>query len=388
MIELQRKLRYSLYSVFGAALLVGCGTADATDRGAGDNTAVTIAVAWPWHARQELRYAEGLQLAVDEINAAGGVKNRPIRLRREDDSASVNQGRLLAERLVRDKSVVAVIGHLQSYVTIPAAAIYEMAGVVLLAPAATDVELTKRGYTHVFRATFVDPDIGAQMADYARTRGYRRVAILYVRTDYGRALANAFDERAADKGMTVAVRQSYDPNEHVQDGFATLMGGWGRLELDAIFLAGEVPLAGRLIAGIRAAGLTIPILGGDAMSSPALIESGGKATEGTVVAAIFHPDVPTPEVSRFVQAFRQHYGMDPDPSSALGYDAVHVLADAMKRARSFSGADIAAALHATSDLRGVTGRFKFAPSGDLIGRKIVRLVVRNGQFQYLPDETL
>ena len=112
MIELRRKLRYSVYSVFGGALLVGCGDAAATDRGAGDNTAVTIAVAWPWHARQELRYAEGLQLAVDEINAAGGVKNRPIRLRREDDSASVNQGRLLAERLARDKSVVAVIGHL------------------------------------------------------------------------------------------------------------------------------------------------------------------------------------------------------------------------------------------------------------------------------------
>jgi branched-chain amino acid transport system substrate-binding protein len=284
--------------------------------------------------------------------------------------------------------VVAVIGHLQSYVTVPAAAIYEMAGVVLLAPTATDVELTKRGYTHVFRASFVDPEIGAQMADYVRKRGYKRVAILYVRTDYGRALANAFDERIADHGMTVAARQSYDPNEVVPDGFGTLMEAWGRLELDAIFLAGEVPLAGQLIAGIRAAGLKIPILGGDAMSSPALIEGGGKATEGTVVAAIFHPDVPTPEVSRFVQQFRQRYGMDPDPSSALGYDAVHVLADAMTRARSLSGDDVATALHATHYLRGVTGPFIFGPSGDLIGRKIVKLIVKNGQFHYLPDEAL
>ena len=299
----------------------------------------------------------------------------------------MNQGRLLAERLAADKSVAAVIGHLQSYVTVPAAAIYEMAGVVLLAPAATDVELTKRGYTHVFRATFVDPEIGAQMADYARKRGYKRVAILYVRTDYGRALANAFEERAADNGTTVAARQSYDPNEVViQGGLDVVMESWKRLELDAIFLAGEVPLAGRLIAGIRAAGVTIPILGGDAMSSPALIEGGGKATEGTVVAAIFHPDVPTTEVSRFVQKFHQRYGMDPDPSSALGYDAVHVLADAMKRARSLSGADIAVALHATRDLRGVTGPFTFNASGDLIGRKIVKLVVKSGQFRYLPDE--
>jgi branched-chain amino acid transport system substrate-binding protein len=130
----------------------------------------------------------------------------------------------------------------------------------------------------------------------------------------------------------------------------------------------------------------IPVLGGDAMSSPALMEAGGKATEGTVVAASFHPDVPAAEVRSFVEKFRERYGVDPDPSSALGYDAVHILADAMRRAKSLTGADVAAALHETRGLPGVTGQFTFSASGDLIGRKIVKLVVENGRFRYLPDQ--
>ena len=392
----RRALRASLLAGAAAAIagLAGCREApganadaglgmDSARRGAGTGD-ITVAVVWPWQARGELLYGQGLDLAVEEINAAGGIGGRKIRLLREDDGESVNQGRLIAKRIASNPDVVAVIGHLQSYVTVPAAAIYDVAGLVLISPVGTDVALTSNGYTRVFRAIFTDREAGAQMADYAHERGYRRVAIYYVRTEYGRALANAFEERAASHAIAIVARESYDPGQSVADGaLERVFGQWAGLELDAIFLAGEVPLAGQIIAAIRAAGIDVPILGGDAMSSPALIQEAGPAAEGTVVAASFHPDMPSPEVRSFVERFRQRYGTDPDPASALGYDAVRVLAAAMRQARSLTPDDIAAALHSMRDFPGVTGPFTFDDAGNLVGRRIVTLVVRDGRFHYL-----
>ena len=138
-------------------------------RGEGD---IVIGVAWPWAARREVRYGEGLDMAVAEINAAGGVGGRRIVLEREDDHESVDEGELVAQRLANDPNVVAVIGHLQSYVSVPASAIYDLSGILMIAPTATDPELTAHGYSRVFRATFTDAEVGRQMAEYAARQGY------------------------------------------------------------------------------------------------------------------------------------------------------------------------------------------------------------------------
>ena len=111
-------------------------------------------------------------------------------------------------------------------------------------------------------------------------------------------------------GLQVPVRQSYEPNDPASDGsFGPVLRGWRDIGLDAIFLAGEVPSAAHVIVAAREQGLTIPILGGDAMSSPELISVGGAAAEGTVVATAFHPDEPRPEVRRFTVAFEKRFGV-------------------------------------------------------------------------------
>lgn len=374
--------------LLAATILTGCGAPSIAEQrathAARDTGAIVVAVAWPWEARSTLHYAEGLEFARNEINAAGGIRGRRLELLRVDDGESVNQGRIVAARIARDPRILAVIGHLQSYVTVPAAAVYDQAGLPLLAPVATDPALTARGYDRVFRLTFTDNETGSQMADFAAHRGYRRIAIYYVRTDYGRTLANAFEQRAADLGIAIVARRSYDASQRLGErAFDAVLREWSELDLDAIFLASGVPTAGELIREIRRAGITAPILGGDAMSSPALIRTAGPAADGTVVAASFHPDQPTPEARKFARAFRARYGIAPDPASALGYDAVRLLAHAMEHARSLAPADIARALHDVHDWRGVTGPFTFDSAGNLIGRDIVRLVVQDGQFRYL-----
>ena len=353
------------------------------ERGVGN---IIIGVAWPWAARREVRYAEGLEMAVDEINSAGGVRGRHIALRKEDDHESVDEGELVAQRLANDPDVVAVIGHLQSYVSVPASAIYDLSGLLMVAPTATDPELTAHGYPRVFRATFTDAEVGRQMAELAARRGYERIGIYYIRSDYGRNLANAFEERANDLGLSIPVRQSYEPSgPSGGDSFGPVMRSWADAGLDAIFLAGEVPSAARAIVAAREQGITLPILGGDAMSSPELISVAGSAAEGTVVATAFHPDEPRPEVRRFTAAFEARYGVAPDAGSALGYDAVHLLADAIERAGSAIPDSVAGELHALHEWRGVTGEFTFDDAGNLVDRPIAKMIVRDGKFVYLPD---
>ena len=347
---------------------------------------VTIATAWPWESRTTLLYGQGLQMAVDEINAAGGVLGRPLTVLREDDRESVDQGRLVAGRLARNDDVVAVIGHMQSYVSLSAAAIYDLFGIVHLAPTATDPRLTQQGYRRLFRMTFTDRETGAQMADFAAAQGYDRLAIYYIRNAYGQSLANAFEERALERGVGIADRQSYDPNAVGGDRALTdILASWRDLNLQAIFIAGEPLQAAVMIRAAREREIDVPVLGGDALGTADFVSLGGSAVEGTVIAAAFHPGDEREDVRRFSVAFRQRYDRLPDASAALAYDAVRLLAHGMTRAGSIDPDGVADALRATAGWRGVTGLVSFTDDGELVERAIGKVVVRNGQLAWLDD---
>ena len=349
---------------------------------------VTIAAPWPWESRSTLLYGQGLQMAVDEVNAAGGVLGRPLTVLREDDHESVDRGRLVAQRLAQNNDVVAVIGHMQSYVSLPAAAIYDLSGLVHLAPTATDPRLTEQGYRRLFRMTFTDREIGAQMADYAASQGYDRVAIYYIRNAYGRGLANAFEERALELGIGIADRQSYDPNTLAGDRALTgILSSWRDLDLRAVFIAGEPRQAAAMIRAARDSDVVVPVLGGDALGTSRFVSLGGPAAEGTVIAAVFHPADEREEVQRFSRAFRQRYGVLPDVSAALGYDAVRLLVHGITQAGSIDPDAVSAALRATAGWRGVTGPIGFADDGDLVERVVGKVVVREGQLAWLGDAT-
>jgi branched-chain amino acid transport system substrate-binding protein len=377
--------------VVAGLMLAACGRGvrepaqERVRRAAGGSGDLVVAAAWPWELRQEIRYGEGLQLAVDEVNAGGGINGRRLRLARYDDRETIGEGLLVAQKIAADPDVVAVIGHLQSYVTVQAAAVYSRAGLLLVAPTATDPQLTAAGLKRVFRATFTDGSTGHQLADFAARRGWRKIAICYIRNDYGRNVANAFEARAAQEGLVVQARSSYDPSENVSERtFDQIVSEWKMLEIDAIVVAGEVPSAAILVAQVRRSGIGVPILGSDAMSSPGLMAVAGAAAEGMIVASFFHEAEPRPEIGRFKAAFTRRYGVPPDAGSALGYDCVHLIAQAMRQGPTPAPDDIAAALHASPGWQGVTGAFKFDEAGDLVAKSVTLSVVRNGRFEYVP----
>jgi len=345
---------------------------------------VLIGAAWPWKARANLLYAQGMEMAVDEVNKAAGIRGRQMRIIKVDDDETLDRGRAVAQQIAANPDVVAVIGHLESFITVPAAAIYDLAGVLLVAPTSTDPALTEQGYKLVFRTTFTDKQVGSHMAAVSLARGYRRIAIYYMRDRYGRSLANAFEETCRAGGSEVMDRQSYDPSEGANPRqIDQLVASWKDRGLDAIFIAGEAPQAALVMAAAKRHGLTVPVLGGDALGTPELFSSDPRAVDGVTLVSPFHPDEPRAEVRRFDSMFQARFAQRPDTAAALGYDAVRVLAEGMRKAPSTAPDDIAAALRATADWPGVTGTFAFSASGDLRNHPLVTVAARNGRFVFV-----
>lgn len=348
---------------------------------------IVIGMPWPWEMAKQTRYKDGVALALEEVNAGGGIGGHRLRLMQVDDRGSVDSGRVVAQRLTQDHSVVAIVGHLQSFVTMPAAAIYDLAGIPLVAPFATDPQLTSLGYKNVFRTTFTDIEAGQQLADYAAKRGYKRAAIYYIRTAYGRILANAFEERATERGITTVARQSYDGGSStVEQSVDGTLRAWKNLQFDVVFLAGEPEQAASFIASARRRGIQAAVIGGDALGVTPFLTMAGHELDGTVVASVFHPDSPRAATRTFAAKFKARFGTVPDPAAAQGYDAVRLLAEAIRRAGSASPDKVATALHGLRAWSGATGDVTFDQHGDIVGSVVTKMIVRDGHFEYLPDD--
>ena len=347
--------------------------ADRARRSTGD---ILIAVAWPFSVSQD-GARNGIEMAVEEVNAAGGVLGRDLRVAAwADDHGSAEEGSAVAQRIADNPDVVAVIGHGSSPVSIPASAIYQFAGILMMSPASTSPRLTRQEFDLVFSNIPSDEVIGRQMADFVYHQGYRQMVILAAKDAYGRGLANVVE----GSGRIIIVdRQSYLDDS----SFSQILENWKHLNFEAIFIAGSTPPAAEFIRQARAAGINVPIYGGDGLDSGELTTLGGEAAEGTVFASPFDPDDGRPEVQKFAAAFKSKYGGPPDAWAAQAYDEVKLLAYAMNQAGSTVPGDVARVLHQTRDWPGVTGTHTFDENGAVINKPIVLKVVRNGQFEFL-----
>lgn len=352
---------------------------------AGATGELLIAVVWPLQS-SKATMVDGIKLAVEEINLGGGLLGgRRINILLKDDAASLTAGRLAAQEIADNLDVAAVIGHLNSYIAAPASQIYERAGMVMITPGASVQKITDKGGPLTFRSLPGNRDQGRQIGDYAATQGYKNVAIYYIKNDYGVDLANYFEQRAHELGIGVADRRSYNMGG---DNHGALLAEWAAfLKTDAIFLIGSLPESAEILREARSAGLSVPVFGGAGLDSPELIERGGESVEGTVVFSLFNMGDPRPEVRAFGERYKKKYGMLPDSTAAQGYDTMKLLAQAMISAQSAVPARVAAALRATKNWQGVTGTHTYNEKGDLVSKRLAKVVVRDGKFVYF-DTTL
>jgi branched-chain amino acid transport system substrate-binding protein len=338
---------------------------------------IVIGAVWPWNGGKGQLW-QGIELAVEEINTNGGLLKRKLRIVKEDDESSLAKGRLIAQQFAETPDMVAVIGHLNSYIALPASHIYQSAGLLYLTPGASSYQLNEQGYPLVFRNIPSTRSIALQMADYLAGRGLRRIAVYYVKDKSSQNMVNFFEQHAQELDMTVVDRRSF---AHGSRDFANTIQNWKDLyRFDAIFLAANMPEGAHFIAQARKMGLTVPIICGDGLDTPALVDAAGSAAEGVVVPNNFARDDDLPAYHRFNDHYTRKYGTPPHTYAALGYDAIHLIAQAIRQANSSAPEKAAAALRATRQWQGASGEFSFDEKGDIPDKKIGVKVVRGGQF--------
>lgn len=346
---------------------------------------IIVGAAAPWSSIDVLLW-NGIELAMTEINDGGGILGRRLQIIKRDDEGSVEKGIKIAQEFSENPDFVAVIGHYQSFVTIPASVVYQYYGILLLSTAAMNPGLTREGFSLIFRTVPDDNAFGRRLAAFCASRGYNGIVVYHDGDEDGRDLADGFETAAKMVGVTVVDRQGYDPYTSKED-FRKILDRWQQnFSFDAIFLAGRLPRAAVFINTAREKGVQTPIIGGLAMDRKALLKMLSKKIGNVFVPTTFNPNSDEKKIQRFVQAFKKRYNKIPDSLAAQGYDTVHMLAYAIKKAQSTSPPEIARALYSAQGFEGLTGDFRFNAQGDCTNSQINIKVVKNGRFEYLPSE--
>ncbi len=342
---------------------------------------IVIGAVWPFSGGKGELW-EGIALATEEINAGGGVLKRKLRIVKKDDESSLAKGRLIAQQFAENRDMVAVIGHLNSYIALPASNIYQAAGLIYLTPGAASYKINNQGFDMTFRSLPSNRSIGGRMADDMAAQGHQRVAIYYVKDTNSQDMANYFEQRARELGLTIVDRRSYINGSR---DFSTVIQNWKDIyQFDGLFLASTMPESGYFIAQARKMGFDVPIFGSEGIDSDWLMEVAGAAAEGVRLPEFVVRDDTLPAYRHFSQLFAQKYGRPASAIAAQGYDSVHLLAQAISKAGSSVPDRVAQELHATKNWMGATGEYSFDPKGDIPTKKIAIKVVRDGKFEAAP----
>ncbi|MDD4856763.1 MAG: ABC transporter substrate-binding protein [Candidatus Krumholzibacteria bacterium] len=321
----------------------------------------------------------GLMMAVDEINAAGGVLGKKIHLLTEDTQSRPEEAATAVTKLITRDRVKAVIGEVSSSRSLAAAPICQANGVPMVSNASTNPEVTKKG-DYIFRVCYIDPFQGEVMARFAfSTLGIRKAAILKdIKNDYSVGLAQYFEETFQKLGGEIIATQAYSEGDI---DFKAQLTALKATEPEAVIVPGYYTEAALIVKQARELNMTMPFVGGDGWDSAKLVEIGGASMNNTYYSTAYSADDPDSVVQNFVHKYTARYDDKPDAFAALGYDAGLILFDAVKRAGSTEGAKIRDALTATRDFRGVTGTITI--DSDRNARKpIVIIAVVNGEMTY------
>lgn len=344
----------------------------------GREASIRIGLAGPFSEARGVSMRVAAELAVQEINAAGGVRGRPVELVMLDDSGTAEGAVAAARQLVADPSVRAVVGHLTSGATLAAAPVYGGANpVVVISPSASSPLVTDAG-PWVFRVCPTDALHGARLAEWARERlAAGRAAVLYINDDYGRGVRDIFVNVFTRAGGDVVTSDPYlDDLPSFRPYLERLQRRGGA---DVLLIAGTRAGGTRILATRDSLGLALPILGGDGLAG---IEELGAAADGIFISTAYLPDQAGGANAAFVEVYRRVSGdRAPDHRGAGAYDAVQLIARALtvagpdrRRVRDY----LAGVGTTHPAFEGVTGRIAFDEHGDVPDKPIAVGVVRGG----------
>lgn len=321
----------------------------------------------------------GVRIAAEEINAAGGVLGRKIRLIVEDDQGRAEEAASVVTKLITSDNVVALIGENSSNQSLAAAPIAQANGVPMISPSSTNPAVTEKG-EFIFRVCFTDPYQGKALATFVRQNLKLDTAAILVdkKNDYSVGLASVFREHFEKAGGKIVAEQSYSGGD---TEFRPQLTAIKSAKPQAVFIPGFYTEVGQIAIQARDLGINVPLVGGDGWDSPVVIQIGGKAIEGSYFSDHYFVGDTRPVVQKFVAEYEKRHGKKPEATAALGYDALKIWAAAAQRANTLDKKAVRDQIARTKEYEGVSGRTTIGP--DRNPQKPVAMIkIENGQMNF------
>jgi len=321
----------------------------------------------------------GVEMAADEINKAGGINGRQIQIITEDDQGEPNKAATVVTKLINQDKVQALLGEVASSNSLAAAPKAQEAKVPMISPSSTNPAVTQVG-DYIFRVCFIDPFQGEVMAKFsANNLKAKRAAILYdFNSDYSRGLYQFFKRSFTSLGGQIVSEQSYTQGDRDFSGQLTAIRS---ANPEVIYVPGYYGEVGVISNQTKQLGIKAPLLGGDGWDAPQLWQLGGASLNGNYISNHYSVDDPSPAIQKFVADYKGRYGILPDALAALGYDSMKVLGDAVKRAGTTESAKLRDAIGQTKNFPGVTGLITIDQNRNAVKPAVV-LKLQNGKFVY------
>ncbi|WP_144113995.1 ABC transporter substrate-binding protein [Paraburkholderia sp. BCC1886] len=331
---------------------------------------------------QDAQYGEqwkrGFDLALEQINGNGGINGHPLAYDFEDSRSDPRQAVSIAQKFVDDKRILIELGDLSSGASMAASPVYQRAQLVQFGFTNSHPDFTKGG-DYMWSTAISQAEEQPLLARYVtKGLGFRKIAVLYLNTDWGRTSKDIFAKAATGDGAQVVAAEAYQPNE--KDFRATLTRVRSE-NPDSIVLISYYSDGAQIVRQARAAGVTTPIAAVGSVYSPKFLDLGGPAVNGVYTESNFFPGDPRPEVQSFVQRYRAKYGAEPDTFAARAYDAMILAGEVIRR----YGPNRVAVHDGFAKIDNVPsvifGKFRFDPQTRRVaGAKNLELVVKDGQF--------
>ena len=323
---------------------------------------------------------KGTALAIEEINAAGGVLGKKLKLITEDDQSQAGQPATIARKLISQDKAVAILGEVASSKSLEAAPICQQNKIPMISPASTNPKVTEVG-DYIFRVCFIDPFQGTVMSKFAQSKGWKNVAVLTdVKQDYSVGLAEFFIKDFKESGGQIVKEQKYSTGDK---DFKPQLTSIKAAKPDAIFVPGYYAEVSLIAKQARLLGIKAPLLGGDGWVGDSLLKVAGNALDGSFFSCHFSSADKSPVVQGFVEKFKaKHNGETPDDMAALGYDSAMILADAIKRAGSTEPEKLRDAIATTKEHQGITGKITLDEHRNA-NKPAVILTIGNGGFDFV-----
>lgn len=385
--------RITIASALAAVVLAACGAPAATPAPAADQKApaaeqkasaepIIIGVSGPLtgqNARYGEQWKKGFDLALEEINGAGGVDGRKVEYVFEDSQSDPKQSVVVAQKFVADPRIIVEIGDFSSGASMAASKIYERGGLVQFGMTNSHPDFTKGGGEYTWSNSSTQSQLSPALAELAvATVGLKKPAVLYLNTDWGKTTYQLFEEKAKSLGAEIVANEAYLPEEK---DFKSALTRVRDANPDGLILISYQADGALIVQQLEGAGLKLPIVGASSLQSPDFLKLGGKAAEGVLLRAQFLPSDPQPRIKNFVDKYKAKYNETPDFFATHAYDTIKLLTEAIK----LGGATREGVKNALPQLKDVPSVIYGKVTFDKETRRVsdptfVNLVVKNGEF--------